>query len=369
MRRIATFLIPLLGVTWVSLHLGCQDPTLVTQLIGSSPAPVAVEGMLYYLPIGKITIKGQYTPATGGGKEDKQQSTIGAEKTDPVLAAPPAKPARSHGEPTGGGGDSSSVSGGPLTLTVTSIVEADEADGVYYVTPQINDIFEDEVQVTINAKHLLSAGKVTTEDKTAEIVGTIASLAATAAGRFAQIEKPPQPFSFSFDPFSHDQVKFVHDQLKNRQIGLTVKVDGQNVTDNPITVLPKEKVQQVAADLGRSGLVFRLAAVCSIRLVYPLVSGEELKEDDPRWMIRDTEQFILPDRSTLSVMKYNRMAFVKKVREVGFSDGMLTDFHQKRPSPILGFLGIPKAIVQAVVPIPGAASSGSASSSGTTGAH
>jgi hypothetical protein len=61
------------------------------------------------------------------------------------------------------------------------------------------------------------------------------------------------------------------------------------------------------------------------------------------------------------------MAFVKKVKETGFTDGMLTDFHQKVPSPILGFLGIPKAIVQAIVPIPGAPpSSGSGSSTGTT---
>ena len=68
-------------------------------------------------------------------------------------------------------------------------------------------------------------------------------------------------------------------------------------------------------------------------------------------------------------MKYNRMAFVKKVKNVGFTDGMLTDYHQTVPSPILGFLGIPKAIVQAIVPIPGAAPSGSGSTSGTTAPH
>ena len=148
MKRIATLLIPLLGSISVSLHFGCQDPTLVTQLVGSSPAPVAVEGMLYHLPIGKITIKGQYTPATGGDKEGEQESTTGAEKTDLALASTP--PAGSTSKPSGGGDDSRSVSGGPLTLTVTSRVEADEGAGVYYVTPQINDIFEDEVQVTIN---------------------------------------------------------------------------------------------------------------------------------------------------------------------------------------------------------------------------
>ena len=60
------------------------------------------------------------------------------------------------------------------------------------------------------------------------------------------------------------------------------------------------------------------------------------------------------------------MAFVKKVKEIGFTNGMLTDFHQKVPSPILGFLGIPKAVLQAIVPVPGTPGpSGSASSAGT----
>jgi hypothetical protein len=66
------------------------------------------------------------------------------------------------------------------------------------VTPKTNDIFEDEFQVTINKKHLLSGSKVTTEDKTAEIVGTIISLAATATGRplLMVMTEKPQPFFF-----------------------------------------------------------------------------------------------------------------------------------------------------------------------------
>jgi hypothetical protein len=60
------------------------------------------------------------------------------------------------------------------------------------------------------------------------------------------------------------------------------------------------------------------------------------------------------------------MPFVKKVKDIGFSDGMLTEFHQKVPSPILGFLGIPKAILQAIVPIPAAPPSGGGSAAGTS---
>src|SRR5437762_5690521 len=58
MKRIARCLGPVVGLTWVSLHFACQGPTLVTE-----PGPSdsgAVKGMLYYLPTGKITIKGEY---------------------------------------------------------------------------------------------------------------------------------------------------------------------------------------------------------------------------------------------------------------------------------------------------------------------
>jgi hypothetical protein len=157
----------------------------------------------------------------------------------------------------------------------------------------------------------------------------------------------------------------VREELKKRDIGLTVTMNGHNVIAEDIPVLPNTEVQRIAAELGQNRLVFRPAAVYSIGLVCPLNAsgGDKIK-------IRDTQQFILPDRSKVSVMRFDRMPFVKKVREVGFSDGMLTDFHQKRPSPILGFLGIPKAIAQAIVPIPGAPpQSGSGSASGTSGAH
>ena len=84
---------------------------------------------------------------------------------------------------------------------MTSEVEADEDGGVYYAKPQSNPIFEDEVRVTVNAKHLLSTGNVTTEDKTAEIAGALASLARAAAGfRGTEGIENPQPFNFTFHP-------------------------------------------------------------------------------------------------------------------------------------------------------------------------
>ena len=123
----------------------------------------------------------------------------------------------------------------------------------------------------------------------------------------------------------------------------------------------------MATEFGKNGLLFRPALPYKIRLIAPVDNN-------------GTPLFQASLQSTILNKFYCRMlrrvrnripadGFVKKVKEVGFTDGMLTDYHQHLPSPILGFLGIPKAIVEAIVPIPAAPQSGSGSASGTTSPH
>ena len=323
MKRIANCVLPVLGLIWMSVHFGCQGPTLVTGPGPSSSGPV--NGMLYYLPIGKITIKGEYAQPEGTPKA----------KAATTETATPRE----------------------LTITLTAEVEADEGAGVYYVTPQSNYIYEDEVRVAVNAKHLLSTGNVTTEDKTAEIAGALASLARAGLG-FAKTEalENQRPFNFTFHPSNSTEVNSVTAKLRERGIGLKVTMDSKDVKG--ICVIPNEEVKKLAQEIGRSGLVFRPAASYKIQLTSPVGSGSD---------VDNTQQLLLPDPTSLYAIEYRRMAFVKKVKNIGFVDGMLTDYHQKVPSPVLGFIGIPKAIVDALVPIPGAApQAGSASASGTT---
>jgi hypothetical protein len=56
-----SIVILLSGLLSLSAQFGCQGPTLVTTV--GPPLSEAVEGMLYYLPIGKITIKGDSSAA------------------------------------------------------------------------------------------------------------------------------------------------------------------------------------------------------------------------------------------------------------------------------------------------------------------
>jgi hypothetical protein len=253
---------------------------------------------------------------------------------------------------------------GPLTITVTAEVEADETAGVYYVTSIPSYIFEDDVHVTVNQKHLLSAGNVTTEDKTAEIVAAVASL---VAGRtFVQrAEEKAEPFDFSFHPSCPDEVDFVTRQLWRRGIGLTVDTEaGPSVCAKRSRGFGKE-LEEAAREFSQQGLLFRPGVSYKIRLVAPVTPAGKEPARTESWAMKNSQQFILPDPTKLYAIEYSRVAFVKKVRNVGFNDGMLTDFQQHLPSPVLGFLGIPKAIIQAMVPIPAATDAGSGSTSGT----
>jgi hypothetical protein len=338
--------------------------TLSTQNV--DPSSGEVSGMLYYLPIGKITIKGEFTD-TSPEKQKKPGEASTTEKSDGDKVA---ELSVSKGKPDGNGGGgtdqapggSTTISAGQLTITLTPEVEADETVGVYYAMPVSNPWYEDEVKMIVNAKHLLTTGNVTTEDKTVEIVGTLASIARqaiTLAKETPKKELPP-PFHFTFHPSNADEVGIVKAALSsyNRDIDFDVQQlplpRHEGIIDNKGTVRQKGK------PLGEDGLLFRAAVSYKVSLKYPKTS------DQPR-TIDSTQQFIMPDPTRLYEIKYNRMAFVKKVKDTGFTDGMLTEFHQRVPSPILGFLGIPKAILQAIVPIPGApAANGSGSTSGTS---
>jgi hypothetical protein len=359
-----------LGAAWLLFDVGCR--TLSTTDVTPESGPVN-GALLYYLPIGKITLTGQ-APLP---QSPTPKATATAKPTPTPNPAVQAFKPKDEPPPSDGGEGKppppNAFAGGQVTVSLTAEVEADERAGVYYVSPHANYLFEDEVQVTTK-KHLLNTGKVTTEDKTVEIIGTVASIAANIP-KIAVVSggtptPQPQPFTFSFHPHNASEVRRIAYQLQSRGIKMTVTADGVDVTrsSSPVHAITMGELAtlkssaQVTTKDGSPGLLFRPGISYKVFLTYRQ-PGSGLNA------ISASQQFILPDPTRLYVMRYDRMAFVKKVREVGFTDGMLTDFHQKVPSPILGFLGIPKAIVQAIAPIPGAAPTGSGSASGTTGSQ
>jgi hypothetical protein len=77
--------------------------------------------MLYYLPTGKITIKGEYAKSEQSPTPTTAPPTP-TSKPDLTLGGNPDQ----RGENPGAGGEPITISGGQLKITVTSRVEADQ---------------------------------------------------------------------------------------------------------------------------------------------------------------------------------------------------------------------------------------------------
>ena len=75
-------------------------------------------------------------------------------------------------------------------VTIAADIEADP-DARYYLKPVRNYFYDDDIKLTVNAKHLLSTGNATAEDQTARIISTAASIAATAVHGPAPAPPPP----------------------------------------------------------------------------------------------------------------------------------------------------------------------------------
>ena len=211
------------------------------------------------------------------------------------------------------------------------------AVGEYYVMPHANYAYEDETRVTINSKQLLSTGNVTTEDKTADIVGGLASIVSKAKGPFfaaEQKQKNRAPSYFSFRPSNYTEYHRVKSQLRLRDI--TFKLDRSHLLTRRALALLLQKENNSA----NRACLFRPAISYRITLKF---DGVDLRNSNPVALIDRTQQFILPDPSRLHEIQYPRMAFVKKVREIGFYKWNVDETSIKKcPVRYLVFLGSPR---------------------------
>ena len=420
-----------------------ESPDVVTKTREIALNGDRINGLVYYLPWGRIRITGDFKSGGDGG------SPSGAAKSAAVRA--------SAGEPFGG--DATAPKN--FVVTIAADIEADPS-ARYYLKPNRNYFYDDDIKLSVNAKHLLSSGNATAEDQTARIISTSASIAATALGKppsglslkqqqeleeeeAEKLPKPetinglllliqdainrkkaaldttlpsaalfelakvlpsqpegeaflkvlsrenfvslgtimnllklyplkerinlsnagefwpkligaisgegpgqkyvqPRPFSVVFDPVAH-----------GTSIGTTCNVP---VCDDPggcgLRITISEERQPELAKLNKIwegknkdtayGIVFR--AVKPYRVTVESVPGTS-------FYIRESRLVMLPDTRcdhTL-VLDYSRLAFVKKTTNVGFVDGIPQNFAQTTPSSVLGFLAIPKGIIQAIVPL------------------
>ena len=311
---------------------------------------LVVHGMPYFLPIGVITIKGEkkvsaQTTSSGDHKKAADPAPPSANRENGLsfglMGAEAASPGSKDDSGDAPAGQAVTIIVDGWTVTITAEVEA-EAGQMYYAVPRRNYIFDDDFQVTVNSKHLLSAGKSTADDRTAAVIGAVASLAKSVAVpgvRTAKTRGELTSFLVSFRTDSAAEYEIAREVLYDAGFGL-----------GPLSSSAPARLENLPADDQERGLVFRLAEPYTVSLTYPVKTKAS-------GAVRYSHVFILPGRQPY-VLEYHRVAFVKKIQNVGFSDGMLTDYHENLPSPILGVLAIPKEIIGAIVPFLGGGSLG-----------
>jgi hypothetical protein len=190
----------------------------------------------------------------------------------------------------------------------------------------------------------------------------------------------PRPFSLVFDPakaFYGDEPCKIGDAKDNSVIPRTVRlpdnIDGFEITvteesQPDIAVLKQIWRKNVGATKNNVAYGIAFRALKPYRVRVKSVEGTY-------FYVNESQLVLLPDTCSehTLVLDYSRLAFVKKTTNVVFVDGIPQSLAQTAPSSVLGFLAVPKGIIQAVVPLsPGITGPPSgvqaAGSSGTTAA-
>jgi len=441
MKKLIPGMLPLSGLLAAGGLVACHSFSTVRDPSVNGVGRVSIDsnrvsGLVYYLPKGRIRITGDFKSGSGdgGGAAPKSGSSMGAK----LLAGAPSGPS---------GGESPEQKN--FVVTIAADIEADPT-ARYYLKPVRNYFYDDDIKLSVNAKHLLSTGNATAEDQTAQIISTAASIAAAAFGvppTGAQPTPPPLAEKAAPTPPLPKTVNglllLIQDAINKRKAALDTSLPSAALFKLPEALPPLPEGEAFRNVLLRENFV-SLAMIMKLLKLYPPEGRVTLSETDDFWTqlvgalngqippekwvsprpfsvvfdpectkpnlraygfivsvqeesqpeikllkevwegknkdvahgiafravkpyrleiksvnntwfyIRESRLVLLPDTApdhTL-VLDYSRLAFVKKTTNVGFVDGVPQNLAQKAPSSVLGFLAIPKGIIQAIVPVP-----------------
>lgn len=84
---------------------------------------------------------------------------------------------------------------------------------------------------------------------------------------------------------------------------------------------------------------------------YMLQCFENVENSHERLLV-DQRFLLLPDERTEICLPINRAAFIKKITNLTFDNGILTEVHMEKPSEASGFWDIPLSIVKGIASVP-----------------
>lgn len=223
-----------------------------------------------------------------------------------------------------------------------------DPDMRFVVAYKGNAMADDDITVKVGKNSLLDAVNVTTEDKTVEVVKKIIEIGKNIVRIGAHgpagdaLPKEEVIFKASFDPSSSTEVARINAMLLQVPGGpYEVTYHGRYAPRR--SPLPRDfpaKPQKPDKPIPYPGVLFRPAIACELELARKGVAQE-------------VTTLLLPNQAETISMPVNRSAFIKKVQNLDFEDGMLVQATLKKPSEALGGVEIPLEITRAILALPG----------------
>lgn len=245
------------------------------------------------------------------------------------------------------------------SFTTTSEMIADTKE-LLALNYKPNALMADEIKLAVNAKGLLETVNITTEDRTPEIIATLAAAPQTILGINSGQAKAAD-IIIKIKEYTTDFA------LKASDISTTKKLIGWNLI--VLNELGENDFLNIAADFE----INTVEAAPAPKTVSELMNNNDKSVSETNGIltrpIKNLQLNIESKISTLSKalpvtiqvadagkllnIPVNRTAFVKRINKIGFSDGMLISNEINKPSSVEGFVSIPINIAKAVVSIPG----------------
>ena len=229
-----------------------------------------------------------------------------------------------------------------FVVTISSVLEPDPKHR-YFLSHKTNALYDDDFKIEVNDKGLLATVNLTVEDKTPAIIGDIAGIVAnvlklgagTDPNRSAAAEDgEPKPFSVVFDPFDSSDIQKANNVLSKANFVLDEPTHA--TLTHPNTTFEKKGGLRLV-----DGVIFHPPVPVTISL-HPTKYSTQITKGS----------VMLPDKHSILAFDLRRSPFIKRTSELTFTDGMLKSSHVIKPSQVAGILGIPKAILTAIVPLP-----------------
>lgn len=220
-------------------------------------------------------------------------------------------------------------------------------------------IADDQFTLAVGTNGLLNSAKVINEDKTAEIIGSAASLV-TEVGKVLTsqalgIGEPPttpsQPFSVDlvFDPSDPRQAAEAARQLYSASEGIRFNLMLKTIEGDFLYAGNRPNPRNRPASNRQSVAVAKQCegSFC-FRTTRPIIV--EIRASKAKLVSRQTVDVV--DSRQVSSFDVRRAACVKKTSDLTFQNGVLTKADITKPSQVLGCISIPATILKAIVGFP-----------------